>query len=306
MLSAPSLERFYIDLQQTQLQGDPSQFKVNWANLTHLGFGDSVWAFSAHPFELDIVPILLQTTLLVKLKIVAFAVGSIVSPLTDIHLPLLQVLEMEERRYFASSQGLGILQLIKAPKLRTLVYSSIGSPCAITFPPPSLVSLLEKTQDMKELSVSFSGNHPSREAYRAVLGLCPHLTTLHIQHSDYIDGNILLRELVLNDSKQCLCPALEAFRCSSALFVTPEILSDFVSRKRGTVSHLKCWKALAISEIKFDLPNAAYDLAMIAELSTQLNDMLSATDLYHVIRTKRCPTLHVGIYVNTEISWCAS
>lgn len=280
MLTAPSLERFYVDLQQIQRQGGTCQLKVNWANLTHLGFGGLVWAHSADTFMLTCVPILLQTTRIVKLKIDAFAEGSNIYPFADIHLPFLQVLEVDERCHFLPSQEPGVLQLIKAPKLRTLIYSSRDSPSPILFPPPSLVSLLENAQEVKELSVSFSRDRPSREAYRAVLGLCPHLTVLRILHSERVDGNILLPELVLNDSKQCLCPALEAFWCSSALFVTPEILSDFVSHKRGTVSHLKCWKALTISEIIFDLANDTHDLALITELTTKVNGMLSATNSY--------------------------
>ena len=280
MLAAPSLERFYIDMQQINRRGDTSQFKVNWKNLTHLALGGLKWAPITQLWALTQLPILLQTTQLVKLKIGTFAMATDIFPPRNNHLPFLQVLEADES--FLSvipSEGCAILEVIKAPKLRTLIYSSVEGPGATSFPPPSLISLLKNAQEVRELSISFFQD-PSREAYRAVLGLCPHLTVLRIQRSPGIDGSILLPELILNDGKQCLCPNLEAFWCSSTMIVTPEIIYEFISRKGGEVlSHLKPLKALKIYEIILDTAKAraTYDLATTTELSMRLNDILSTT-----------------------------
>ena len=161
--------------------------------------------------------------------------------------------------------------------MRTLIYTARETHHQISFPFPSLASILETAQEVKELSLTFSNGLPSSEGYCAILALCPHLTMLQIQHSGTgrIDGNILLPELVLNDSKEFLCPYLESFWCSSPLFVTPEILFKFVFCTRRMISYSTPWKALDISETVFDLANTAYDHDMIAECSNKLKAIQS-------------------------------
>ncbi len=277
MLAAPSLEKFYIDLQSIRHQGNACQLKVNWEKLTHLSLGGLKWAPVTHDWALTLLPIILRTTRLVKLKISVFAMVANISPLVDIHLPFLEVLEADDAYFVMPSEGRTILELIKAPKLRTLIYSSTEGPGELLFPPPSLVSLLTNAQEVKELSISFY-NNPSPEEYRRVLGLCPQLAVLRIQRSLGIDGSIILPELVLNDGKKCLCPNLEAFWCSSRMIVTPEIIHEFISRKTDEVLlHLKPLKALNIYEIILDTAKdrATYDLAATEKLSTRLNEILS-------------------------------
>ncbi len=62
----------------------------------------------------------------------------------------------------------------------------------------------------------------------------------------------------------CLCPELEFFYCAAVLHVTPKVLYDCVSRKKGDVPHLKRWKVLDLRVSVIPFIGPAFDTHRIA------------------------------------------
>lgn len=275
LFRAPALQKFSTTLSEPGHGMPIYEFSINWENITNLTLKGiyvtgtpTLDTALKRAFSASLGSILHQATRLISLNIDIISSADIRG---EIYLPFLKVLSVSEGG--ESNFSPGLLGQIRAPRLETIVYSSI---LPTAEPPRSLTSLLRHTKTVQGLSITLPRGRSTDVrpifVYKSILSLCPCLKSLYIGKSDDIHAISLLRDLAGDtvEGEKQLCPELNYFHCDSALIVSPEALYNFFKSKHDDLSGGIRWKAVVLY-VLFRDNDPPPDYAKFQRLSPGIN-----------------------------------
>ncbi len=234
-LAGPKLRRFCANSWRPPLT--LLSFPIKWKNLTHLEFSMGTQGQTGDTLTTENVLRQCVTLCLISLKLAVHSDGLHTVNMDDIELTALEILNIQE--FGQVSNFPGILAVILAPALKTLVYNVDGT---VDTNSGNLVTMLKRTPNLKQLILGFCESH---DFLLELVQHCPLLSYFQLSGRGYFPPTsfeLFISAFILSDD--CLCPHVDHFRCSLPIVISPESCRNIINRKKGSIPHLKRWKVL--------------------------------------------------------------